>query len=119
MKSIIRLTAVAALVSMTAGCISINGEHIDTSDWREDQQHNRDAISRLELGLSLDAVRDSLGMPSDSEAFLDGDDEIRVLFYRSKRTHADGETTRDELTPVVFRNDLLVGWGDGVYETLR
>jgi hypothetical protein len=61
---------------------------------------------------------ESLGLPADSEAFTDGDDEVRVLFYRTQRRHSDGDTTRDETTPLVFRNDLLVGWGDAVYAEL-
>jgi len=41
------------------------------------------------------------------------------LFYRTRRTEADGETSRDETTPLVFKNNELVGWGLKVYENLR
>jgi hypothetical protein len=41
------------------------------------------------------------------------------LFYRTQRKHSDGETTRDETTPLVFRDNRLIGWGDGVYNDLR
>ena len=56
---------------------------------------------------------------ADSEAFMDDGEEVRVLFYRTNHKHSDGETTRDETTPLVFRNDQLVGWGTRVYESLR
>ncbi|HBO12182.1 MAG TPA: hypothetical protein DD491_05290, partial [Halieaceae bacterium] len=62
---------------------------------------------------------DRLGTPADSEAFTRDGEEFRVLFYRTRHRHSDGETSRDETTPVVFRNDELVGWGQRVYDTVR
>lgn len=102
-----------------SGCVIIDSDHVDKDDWRETQRVNRETISQLELGLSRTAVLDKLGAPFDSEAFTDGDDEVRVLFYRTRHAKSDGETTRDETTPVVFRNGRLVGWGDAVYSSLR
>jgi hypothetical protein len=35
----------------------------------------------------------------------------QVLYYRTHRTHSDGETTKDETTPLVFKDSALIGWG--------
>lgn len=43
----------------------------------------------------------------------------RVLFFRTQHRHSDGETSRDETTPLVFRNDTLIGWGDDVLASIR
>lgn len=118
MKTPLRLTALALVSVLASGCVYINGELV-SDDWKREQRDNREQISKLEMGTPRGEVMDSLGLPSDSEAFTDGDDEVRVLFYRTQRKHSDGDTTRDETTPLVFRNDLLVGWGDAVYSELN
>jgi hypothetical protein len=41
-----------------------------------------------------------------------------VLFYRTHRRDGDGVTTKDECTPLVFKNGLLIGWGDAAYQAL-
>lgn len=119
MKTFPRLCAVLLLAAITTGCVYVNGDKINTDDWKATQATNREAISQLDMGLSTQAVKDQLGAPADSEAFMDGGDEVRVLFYRTTLPHADGETTRDETTPLVFRNDQLVGWGQRVYESIH
>ena len=118
MKTPIRLCLIALLPLVATGCIYVDGEHVDSS-WRKDQRNNREAISRLEIGSPRSAVLAELGSPDDSEAFNRDGEEIRVLFYRTQRRHSDGETTRDETTPLVFENGLLVGWGDSVYADTR
>ncbi len=118
MNTTLRLAAVAVFSVLASGCVYINGELV-SDDWKHEQRDNRQQISQLEMGTPRSAVMESMGLPADSEAFTDGDDEVRVLFYRTQRRHSDGDTTRDETTPLVFRNDLLVGWGDAVYSELN
>lgn len=118
MKTPLRLTAIALVTVLGSGCVYINGELVK-DDWEHEQRDNREQISRLEMGTPRSVVLDSMGLPADSEAFTDGDDELRVLFYRTQRRHSDGDTTRDETTPLVFRNDLLIGWGEAVYTELN
>jgi Protein of unknown function (DUF3192) len=111
---------IVILLSLTAaGCVFIDGERVDVDDWRNEQRDNREAISKLEIGMSRSAVLDQLGAPADSEAFTREGEEVRVLFFRTQHKRSDGETSRDETTPLVFRNDQLVGWGDAVYDSLR
>ncbi|GAB5413521.1 MAG: DUF3192 domain-containing protein [Congregibacter sp.] len=114
-----RLAAVSTLLFLVSGCVFIDGEYVSHDDWKEIQRDNREAISQLEIGMSRDAAMDKLGTPSDSEAFVHEGEEVRVLFYRTQRKHSDGETSRDETTPVVFKNDQLIGWGHKTYAELR
>jgi hypothetical protein len=79
---------------------------------RAEEQHNRDSISQLQLGTTVEHVRAQLGEPAFSEAWLDGNEEVRVLRYRTHRTKSDGDTTVDETTPLVFRAGRLVGIGE-------
>jgi hypothetical protein len=42
-----------------------------------------------------------------------------IWFYYTERVHGDGARTKDEMTPVLFENGRLVGWGDEFYESKR
>lgn len=87
--------------------------------WRDRQERNRKAIARLDLGTPVEEVERELGSPDFSEAFVAVDGgEYRVFFYRTHHRHSDGDTTRDETTPVVFRDGRVYGFGDDVYGQL-
>ncbi|MDT8409666.1 MAG: DUF3192 domain-containing protein [Wenzhouxiangellaceae bacterium] len=76
------------------------------------ERENRQAISGLQIGMTVDGVRVAMPHPVDlSEAFAVDDLNYRVLFDRIRHVTGDGETTRDETTPLVIANDELIGWG--------
>lgn len=116
----VALAFAAFLFSNLSGCVVVNGEPgWYSSDWEDEQQENREIISSLEIGMEREQVVSRLGTPNFSEAFTQDGDEFRVLFFRTQRRHSDGETTRDETTPLVFRNDALIGWGNEVLASIR
>ena len=95
----------AILLSNLSGCVVVNGKPgWHSSEWEDEQQENREIISRLEIGMEREQVVSRLGTPNFSEAFTRDGDEFRVLFFRTQHRHSDGETTRDETTPLIFRN---------------
>ena len=116
--------AVAALATvMASGCVLVVADGEVVGDGKRDsaleqQKYNRVAVPKIALGTAIDDVRDDLGEPHFAEAFTRDDGEYRVLFYRTHRTHQDGDTTRDETTPVVFRDGAVIGIGDDFYERL-
>lgn len=114
-----RLCLLALLSLSVTGCISIDSAHVSRDDWKEVQRDNREMIAKLNIGDSHSSVVSKLGTPSDSEAFVHDGEEMRVLFYRTQRKHSDGETSRDETTPLVFQNDNLIGWGEETYRSIR
>jgi outer membrane protein assembly factor BamE (lipoprotein component of BamABCDE complex) len=120
MKRFTRSLAALAAVSVLSGCVIVAGDHEwNHDDWEDQQQHNREAIARLDIGMERMTVLDRLGSPNFSEAYTRDGDEYRVLFFRTQHRHSDGDTTKDETTPLVFRNDKLIGWGDEAYATHR
>ena len=44
---------------------------------------------------------------------------IQVMFYRTQHVRADGLTTQDECTPLLFENEKLIAWGDGAYSSYQ
>ena len=112
--------AVALSLVLLPGCVIVNGEPgWYSGDWEKEQRKNREAISELQIGMERSVVTNRLGSPNFSEAFIRDGDEFRVLFFRTRHRHSDGETSRDETTPLVFKNDTLIGWGDEVLASIR
>ncbi len=117
-----------ALISLgLSGCVIIDGEHEWESHnsaakrtvWEQEQQRNREAISTLALQTERAAVLAQLGVPSFSEAFRHNGEEVHVLYYRTQRIRSDGATSKDETTPLVFRNERLMGWGEQALMQVR
>ena len=119
MKYLLNLSIAALLLTALTGCISINGSHNwDGDNWETNQEKNRKAISELAVGTERSAVLLRLATPSFSEAFVKDGEEYTVLFYRTHHSNSDGETTKVETTPLIFKNDKLIGWGAEVLASL-
>ncbi|GAB3297727.1 DUF3192 domain-containing protein [Pseudidiomarina andamanensis] len=114
-----KLAMVSAVVMLSAGLqgcvIAVNGdgENYSTSDSVSKQEkRNRTAIASFTNGMTVDAVQNELGTPEFSDLWTVDNVRYRVLYYRTQRVHADGNTTRDECTPIVFADGNLIGTGE-------
>ena len=123
MKKLLLALPMAFLLS---GCIIVSGDddwdddYRVSSSWRSDQNANRRAIAKLNLGESRKDVMETLGDPDFSEAYAGKDGtNYQILYYRTHRTHGDGQTTKDETTPLVFQKDKLIGWGNDAVQRLN
>lgn len=107
------LVGIAAALMMT-GCIIVDhdGDWSDDNSWEKRQRNNSQMISQLTLDSERGQVIDTLGAPDFSEAFSRSGVEYYVLYYRTHRVDSDGETTKSETTPLVFKQGRLIGWGD-------
>ena len=123
--NISRLVITGFLAATLSGCVIIAGDHdefkreFSSNDWEEVEKFNREGIANLTLGESYADVRQRLGQASFSEAFQMGDASYQVLYYRTHRVHSDGDTTKDETTPVIFKNNQLIGWGEEALSMVR
>lgn len=101
---------VIGLVLIASGCA--------TPQMRMDK--NNTSLLTLEMGMNKQEVMDVMGKPDLNEAYqsLNGKSMV-IFFYYTQRKWSDGNTTKDECTPVVFENGKLVGWGSEFYETRR
>lgn len=86
-------------------------------DWEDRQEYNQIQIAKIELGLSKNEVLELLGSPDITEAKRDAEKELQVMFYRTQHKQADGITTQDECTALLFENSKLVAWGETAYQT--
>ncbi len=117
MQGFVVIAAATGLALAASGCVIHVGPDEDSgyrSQHRIEKQEvrNRDAIGRMALGTSVSAAMDQLGEPDYSDLTTVDGKELRILRYRTNRVHADGDTSRDETTPLVFVDGKLVGTGE-------
>ena len=105
-----------SLFSLQACVISIDEDDFESGSRyhseSDREENNREYISDLALGTSLQTVRNRLGTPDFNDLLVKDGNEYRILYYRTHRKHGDGMTTKDECTPIVFSNDELQGIGE-------
>jgi len=79
------------------------------------QFDNFENSTKLRVGMSKDQVRAIMGEPLQ-EPFCKPD----VWYYYIDTKWHDGQSTRDECMPLVFKKGKLAGWGNEYYnnETL-
>lgn len=88
----------------------------ESMSWQERETFNLKQIGRLDLGADKAEVIRLLGSPDISEGkATNAGEELLVLFYRTHHVKSDGITTRDECTPLLFKNDRLIAWGADAY----
>ncbi|GAA61066.1 hypothetical protein P20652_2940 [Pseudoalteromonas sp. BSi20652] len=113
------LLAAALIAPFLTGCVIAvsDGEAEthwagnDSSSWETKNENNREAISALAMDSSYQSVLTKLKTPNFTELLKKDNDVYQVLFYATHSVHSDGKTTKDECTPLVFKNDKLVGIG--------
>jgi hypothetical protein len=86
--------------------------------WDERQAFNKRYINKLTLSEPIKKLQivDDLGPPDITEAKKLDSEVYQVMFYRTKHLKKDGITTKDECTPLLFKNGLLIAWGNTAFE---
>ncbi len=118
------LIATLSIPLLTGCVIAVSDGEADThwagsgSSWEKQHQSNREVIANLALDTSYHTVLNKLHTPNFTELLKQGDDVYQVLFYATHSIHSDSKITKDECTPLVFKNEKLVGVGDTIYNTL-
>jgi outer membrane protein assembly factor BamE (lipoprotein component of BamABCDE complex) len=125
-KTIKTLILTLPLTFALTGCVVVVGDDEgrgwnnsnSSSEWKEVQRTNKAKIAQLEVGETISQVKTTFGSADFNEAFTDNDKQYQVLFYRTRHKHSDGETTKDECTPLIFVDGVLQSWGQKAYKKL-
>lgn len=120
-KSLIVLCAALPLTLGLSGCVvSVGGDDDGhySYDFNDREHDNRKKIASLQVNASFADVQNILGVADFNEVYQKDGENIQVLFYRTNRKHKDGITTKDECTPLIFKNSQLISWGDKAYSML-
>lgn len=120
MKKTLLAAAILLPLTLTGCVISVDGDgdYSHHSGWQDREEKNRKSISRLEVDTKVTTIQSRMGVADFNELQRKGDDNYQVLYYRTHRRDGDGVTTKDECTPLVFKNGLLIGWGERAYQAI-
>lgn len=123
MKKVLLIIVMAVSLSMSGCVISIDDGDYDNgysshSSWKEEQRENRKHIARLSLGESKEEVLNTMGKAAFNEALQKDGSDYQLLWYRTQHVDSDGVTTKDECTPLIFKSNELIGWGDTALDLL-
>lgn len=80
-------------------------------NWQAHQKSNRDKIANLVSGADYSAVIQQFDTPDFSELVSKGNTVFQVLYFSTNSKHSDGKVTKDECTPLVFKDGKLIGFG--------
>ncbi|RUO58553.1 DUF3192 domain-containing protein [Pseudidiomarina insulisalsae] len=104
-------------LGITALILALYKADPESMSWQERETFNLKQIGRLDLGIPKEDVIRLLGSPDISEAKATSNgEEVLILFYRTHHVKSDGITTRDECTPLLFKNGDLIAWGADAYQ---
>lgn len=108
----------AAYAIFAATVITFYEDDPDQMRWEDRQAFNKKFINELSIDTSVTKqfFIESLGSPDITEAKMAQENSYQVMFYRTHHKKSDGITTKDECTPLLFKNGQLIAWGDGAYE---
>lgn len=106
MKKITLLLTFSIFICLVSGCGPMKGMTAAS---------NRSKMNKIEVGMNRETVEQLMGKPYKRESYKGQE----IWFYITD-WQADGYTTMDEMTPFVFENNHLIGWGSGyIDEDLR
>lgn len=86
--------------------------------WQDREAFNAKIIHKLDINrqLTQDEITSRLGVPDITAATRKEDAVYQLLYYRTHRKVADGITTADECTALLFKNRQLQAIGDKAIE---
>lgn len=113
------LAGIAVYAAFVFLVVAFYPDKPENMDWKDREEYNRVQITKLKLGSTREEVLALLGSPDITEAKRQNDTAIQVMFYRTQHVRADGLTTQDECTPLLFENDKLIAWGEGAYSSYQ
>jgi len=122
-KSLLALMIALPLTTALSGCvIAVGGGDKDGYNYSfdyEDREHeNKAHLNKLQHNMSFEQVQNLMGLADFNESYEKNGEAIQVLFYRTHRTEKDGLTTKNECTPLIFKDNHLSSWGDTAYHQL-
>lgn len=76
---------------------------------------NNENLSKLKIGMTKEEVHSIMGEPLVNEVY----NTENAWYYFTGVKWSDGNITHDECTPVFFKDNKLMGWGQIEYKQFR
>lgn len=88
----------------------------DEMDWEDRQAYNQAMLTDLSIGQPIEDIKVIFGKADFSEAKVSDNDTLQILFYRTHHKTSDGQTSKEECTPLLFKQGKLIAWGESSYQ---
>ena len=93
---------------------------------------NKEKLNELEIGMNENVVLMMMGPktikienapftienPFKTEIYSNDVDVYKILYFYTDLVKSDGFITDEELTPIIFKNNKLIGWGRDVWKKI-
>lgn len=122
-KSLLFAIALLIYVLLTMAVMFWYQDDVDQMSWIDRQVFNQKIIAQYPLkdNVTQQQVLSRLGSPDITQALQKSGVIYQLLYYRTHRHAADGITTTDECTALLFKNRILIAKGDDAvaqYQTI-
>lgn len=105
--------AATSVVSLSGCVIAVGNDDWDGSDhWSDVEERNRAHLEKVTVGMTQEMVFGIMGTADFNEMYERKEKSVQLLYYRTQHRNSDGETTKDECTPLVLVDGVVVGWGE-------
>ncbi|MBZ9612865.1 DUF3192 domain-containing protein [Rheinheimera maricola] len=103
---------------LTAAVLLWYQDDVEQMAWMDREVFNHKIINQYQLSdnISQDMVIQRLGTPDITAAVQHDNAVYQLLYYRTHRNAADGITTTDECTALLFKQRRLLAKGDAAVQ---
>jgi len=108
------ILGVAVYASIVMLVINFYKDDPQAMIWQDREAFNNRFISKLDEKdvVYLEDVLETLGSPDLTYVSKQQENVYQIVYYRTQLIKPDGITTQDECTGLLFKNGLLIVWGD-------
>ena len=112
-SSVIKIltVGVSLYVCLVLGVVSFFPDKPEDMDWKDRESYNKVQVGKLKIGANRDEVLALMGSPDITEAKVVEKNTIQIMFFRTQHVKADGLTTKDECTALLFEDNRLIALG--------
>ena len=93
---------------------------------------NKEKLNELEIGMNenvvlmmmesktfkIESAPFTIENPFKTEIYSNDIDVYKILYFYTDLVKTDGFITDEELTPIIFKNNKLIGWGRDVWKKI-
>lgn len=116
------IIGILAYLLLTAAVLLFYKDDPEQMSWQDREAFNAKLINKMDIAVepvSQDDIMERLGVPDITAAIKYDNTVYQLLYYRTQWKLADGITTKDECTPLLFKNRQLIAKGDEAVEQYK
>jgi hypothetical protein len=113
MKWVVALTLLSLFIAGCPSPFTIIAKNRENLMELKPGMNKQEVLSVMGTGSVVDSLGNTITNPYRTDAYMTKDGNFyEIIFYHTEeKNNSLYSTADDELTPLVFENDILIGWG--------